>query len=49
VLTRLISHPVNQRLVDALVAPDVPFLVIGGTATQFHRAERDLDFVGQFS
>jgi len=39
---------VNRRLVDALVAPDVPFLVIGGTATQFHRAKRavgDVDFV----
>ncbi len=47
-LTRLTSHPVNRRLVDALVAPDVPFLVIGGTATQFHRAKRavgDVDFV----
>jgi hypothetical protein len=48
VLNQLTSAPANQRLVEALAEAQVPFIVIGGVAVQFHFPERvpdDLDIV----
>jgi len=45
---RLVSYRRNKRLVEAFSDAGVPFIVIGGTAMQFHFPERvpdDLDIV----